>query len=76
MREDDTGGRSTSDGLVVLGTAALAVVCCLGVSLLVAVGGAGLLAIAGVALPTAALIAFGAWTAWHPTRSRQGTGGR
>ncbi|MBI3750020.1 MAG: hypothetical protein HY262_14425 [Chloroflexi bacterium] len=75
MHEDDTGGQSTS-GLVVLGTAALAVACCLGVSLLAAVGGAGLLALAGVALPTAALIAIGAWTAWHVTRSRQGTGGQ
>lgn len=76
MQEDDTGGRSTSDGLVVLGTVALAVACCLGVSLLAAVGGAGLLALAGVALPTAALIAIGAWAAWHLTRSRQGTGGQ
>ena len=58
------------DDLLVFGTAAAAVVCCLGVSLLVAAGGTALLGLAGVALPAAALVGIGGWTAWHLARHR------
>ena len=58
------------DDLLVLGAAALAVVCCLGLSLLVAAGGSALLGLAGVALPAAALIGAGGWTAWYFVRHR------
>ena len=51
--------------LFVLGTAAAAVVCCLGLSLLVAAGGTALLGLAGVAVPAATLIGLGEWAAWH-----------
>ena len=54
--------------LFVLGTAAAAVVCCLGVSLLVAAGGTAWLGLAGVALPAAALIGLGGWIAWYLLR--------
>ncbi|MEO6350954.1 MAG: hypothetical protein ABIP53_09920 [Candidatus Limnocylindrales bacterium] len=60
------------DGLFVLGTAVAAVVCCFGVSLLVAAGGASVLGLAGVALPVAALIGIGGWAAWHRVRGRKG----
>jgi len=53
------------DDLFALGMAAAAVVCCLGVSLLVATGGTALLGLAGVALPLAGLIGVGGWAAWH-----------
>lgn len=53
------------DGLLALGTATAAVACCLGVSLLVAAGGTAALGLAGVALPAAALIGIGGWTAWY-----------
>ena len=57
--------------LYMLGTAAAAVVCCLGLSLLVAVGGTALLGFAGVAVPAAALIGIGGWTAWYLGRRSQ-----
>jgi hypothetical protein len=53
------------DDLFVLGAAAVAVVCCFGVSLLVAAGATTVLGLAGVALPAAALIGIGGWTAWY-----------
>ena len=58
------------DDRFVLGTAAAAVVCCLGVSLVVAAGGTALLGLAGVALPAAALLGLGGWAAWHLVRHR------
>lgn len=54
----------------VFGAAAVAVVCCFGVSLLVAEGGTAALGLAGVALPAAALIGIGGWTAWYVRRNR------
>ncbi|MFN8629259.1 MAG: hypothetical protein U0838_02770 [Chloroflexota bacterium] len=74
MHRDERGERSSGNGLFALGAAIVAVACCFGVSLLAAAGGAGLLAIAGAALPVAALIAIGGWAAWHLAHSRQGTG--
>jgi hypothetical protein len=56
------------DSLFVLGTAALAVVCCFGISLLAAAGGTAVLGLAGVALPVAALLGIGGWTAWYLMR--------
>ena len=56
--------------LFVLGTAAVAVVCCLGVSLLAAAGGTALLGLAGGTLPAAALIGIAGWTAWYLVRHR------
>ena len=58
------------DDLFVLGTVAAAVVCCLGVSLLVAAGGTAWLGLAGLALPAAALIGLGGWAAWYRVRHR------
>ena len=58
------------DDLFVFATAAAAVVCCLGVSLLVAAGGTAWLGLAGLALPAAALIGLGGWAAWHRVRHR------
>ncbi len=49
------------DSLFVLGTAAVAVVCCFGISLLAAAGGTAVLGFAGIALPVAALLGIG----WH-----------
>ena len=57
--------------LFVLGTAAAAVACCLGFSLFVAAGGTALLGLAGVAVPAAALIGIGGWTAWYLLRRSQ-----
>ena len=59
------------DDLFVLGTAAAAVVCCVGVSLVVAAGGTALLGLAGVAVPAAALFGIGGWTAWYLVRRSQ-----
>jgi len=56
------------DSLFVLGAAAIAVVCCVGVSLLVAAGGVALLGVVGVALPIAVLLGVGGWTAWYLRR--------
>ncbi len=56
----------------VFGAAAVAVLCCFGVSLLVAAGGTAVLGLAGVALPAATLIGIGGWTAWYVLRKRQG----
>ena len=56
--------------LFVLGTAAVAVVCCLGFSVLLAAGGTAVLGLTGVALPTAALIGIGGWAAWYLVRLR------
>jgi hypothetical protein len=58
------------DNLFVLGTAALAVVCCFGISLLAAAGGTAVLALAGVAVPAAALLGIGGWIAWYLVRHR------
>ncbi len=58
------------DGPVVLVAAVVAVVCCFGVSLLVAAGGTAVLGLAGVALPAAALIGIGGWAAWYVLRKR------
>lgn len=55
----------------VVGTAAVAVVCCLGVSLLAAAGATTLLGIAGLGVP-AALIGVGGWIAWYLARRRPG----
>ena len=51
--------------LLVLGAAAAAMVCCLGVLIVVAAGGSAILGLAGVALPAAAVIGIGGWTAWY-----------
>jgi hypothetical protein len=59
-------------GLLVLGTAAAAVACCVGISLVTAAGGTALLALAGTAVPVAALIGIGGWITWRLVRSRQG----
>ena len=59
-----------TSGLFVLGTAAAAVVCCFGVSLLVAAGATTVFGLAEVALPAAALIGIGGWTAWYLLRHR------
>lgn len=56
------------DSLLVLGTAAVAVACCLGLSLAAAAGAATLLGLVGVALPVAALAAIGGWLIWHRWR--------
>lgn len=56
------------DSLFVLGTVALAAVCCFGISLLAAAGGTAVLGIAGLALPAAALVGIGGWTAWYLVR--------
>lgn len=72
MHRDDPSGRPMGVGLFMLGTAVAAVACCFGVSLLVAVGGAGLLGLAGVALPAAAVIGMGGWAAWQLARGRKG----
>ncbi|MDA8203320.1 MAG: hypothetical protein M0Z49_11285 [Chloroflexi bacterium] len=56
------------DSRFLLGTAAIAVVCCFGISLLAAAGGTAVLGIAGLALPAAALIGIGGWTAWYLVR--------
>lgn len=69
---DNASGRSTRPGLFVLGTAVVAIACCLGVSFLAAIGGAGLLGLAGVALPAAALIGIGGWAASKLLRGRKG----
>jgi hypothetical protein len=44
------------DSPFLLGTAAVAIVCCAGISLLAAAGGTGVLGLAGIALPAAALL--------------------
>lgn len=62
--------RAPGNGLLVLSTAVVAVICCFGVSLFAAAGGTALLGLAGVALPAAALIGIGAWTVWHVIRER------
>jgi hypothetical protein len=56
------------DSLFVLGTAAVAVVCCFGISLLAAAGGTAVLGFAGIALPVAALLGVGGWTTWYLLR--------
>lgn len=58
------------DSGFVLGTAAIAAVCCLGASLLAAAGGTAVLGLAGVALPAAAVLGIGGWTAWYLVRHR------
>jgi hypothetical protein len=58
------------DSRFVLGTAALAVVCCFGISLLAAAGGTAVLGLAGLALPAAALLGIGGWVAWYLIRHR------
>lgn len=60
--------RGMRNDLFVLGAAAVAIVCCLGVSLLAAAGGTALLGLAGVAVPAAALIGIGGWTVWYLVR--------
>ena len=52
----------------VVGAAAVAVVCCLGVSLLVAVGATTLLGLAGLAIPAAVRLGIAAWVAWYVLR--------
>ncbi len=59
------------DSLFVLGTAAVAVVCCFGVSLLAAAGGTAVLRLVGVALPVAALLGTGGWAAWYLFRRQR-----
>ncbi len=56
------------DGPFVLGTAAVAIVCCFGVSLLAAAGTTTILGVIGVALPNAVLIGIGGWMAWYLLR--------
>lgn len=56
------------DGLFLLGTAAVAIVCCFGVSLLAAAGTTTLLGVVGGALPSAVLIGIGGWMAWYLMR--------
>jgi hypothetical protein len=58
------------DSPFVLGTAAVAVVCCFGISVLAAAGGTAVLGLAGLALPAAALLGIGGWTAWYLIRRR------
>lgn len=58
------------DNRFVLAAAAVAVVCCFGVSLLAAMGGTTVLALVGVGLPVAALIGSGGWIAWYLLRHR------
>ena len=60
------------DNVLVLGTALIAIACCLGISLLAAAGGTAVLGLAGVALPAAALIGVGSWIAWYLARRRSG----
>jgi hypothetical protein len=62
--------RTTRDGLFVLGMGLVAVVCCFGISLAVAVGATTLLILAGLALPLAALIGISGWTIWYRSRGR------
>lgn len=56
------------DSRFVLGTAALAIACCFGVSLLAAAGTTTILGVVGVALPIAVLIGIGGWMAWYLLR--------
>ncbi len=56
------------DSRFVLGTAALAIACCFGVSLLAAAGTTTILGVVGVALPIAVLIGIGGWMAWSLLR--------
>lgn len=58
--------------LYVLGVASAAVACCFGVSLLAAAGWTAVLALAGVALPVAALLAVAAAASWYIVRQRRG----
>ena len=58
------------DSLFVLGTAAVTVVCCFGISLVAAAGGTAVLGLAGFALPTAALLGIVGWIAWYVIRHR------
>lgn len=62
--------RGTRDDLFVAGAAAVAVVCCLGVSLLAAAGGTARLGLAEVAVPVAALIGVVGWTGWYLGRHK------
>ncbi|NJD29943.1 MAG: hypothetical protein FIA92_16825 [Chloroflexi bacterium] len=61
------------DDLFVFGAAAVGVVCCLGLSLLAAAGSTAALGLAGVALPAAALLGIGGWTAWLPATTSIGS---
>ena len=56
------------DRWFVLGTAALAIACCFGVSLLAAAGMTTLLGAVGVALPIAVLFGISGWMAWYLLR--------
>lgn len=58
------------DSLLVLGTAAVAVACCVGVSVLAAAGGTAVLGLAGLAVPAAALLGVGGWIVWSLIRHR------
>lgn len=64
------------DGLFVLGTAAAAIACCFGVSLLAAAGTTTLLGVVGVALPIAVLIGVGGWMVWYLMRRADSLRGR
>ena len=59
-----------SDEVLVLGTAAVALVCCFVVSLLAATGATALLGLAGLALPAAMLIGVAGWIGWYVARRR------
>ena len=59
-----------SDNRFVFAAAAVAVVCCFGVSLVAAASGTALLSLAGLALPAAALLGIVGWIAWYVIRHR------
>ena len=62
--------QSLRGDLLALGTAAIAVICCLGVSVVVAAGSTAVLGLAGPLLPAVALIGVVGWTAWYLVRHR------
>ncbi len=64
------------DSRFLLGTAALAIACCFGVSLLAAASTTTILGVVGVALPIAVLIGVGGWMAWSLIRRADSLRGR
>ncbi len=53
------------DDVFLIGAAAVAATCCIGLSLAAAAGTLTVLALVGVALPSAVLIALGGWAIWY-----------
>jgi len=56
------------DDLLLIGAAAVAATCCIGLSLAAAAGTMTLFAFVGVALPFAVVIAVGGWAIWYRAR--------